>query len=185
MLTTHPFSAEQPSSHLHDQEEEPELPQKVESPISTVKDNEEEIPQPTTEIMDEKSSSSSSVEVLPTVESPISTVKENEEEISQPTTKIMDEKSSSSSSVEVLPTPKSRETIPHSSQVYKPLRQTDAEVYSEAMDLHELILQHEPERKGVDTQPVDESTQDSAEKVYLHLRLGLVQPTVGLVQPIP
>jgi hypothetical protein len=89
----------------------------------------------------------------------------------------MDEKSASSSSVKVLPTPKSRETIPHSIQIYKPPHKTDAEMYSEAMGLHDLILQQERERKGDDTHPVDESTQDLAEKVYLHLQLHLVQPT--------
>ncbi len=145
LLPTHPLSAEQPSSHLDDQEEGPELPQTVESPISTVNDN--------------------------------------EEEKSQPTTKSMDEKSSSSFSVEVLPTAKSRETIPHSIQVYKPPRKTDAEMYTDTIDLDEFIMQRKREGKGVDTQSVDESTQELGAKTYLHLELGLVQPTVDLVQP--
>ena len=192
-----------------DLEEPSAEPTVLETALQSVeeKEDEEEIPQPTTKNIDEKSSPSSTVEVVQTVESPISTVNENEEEKetveekedeeespistvneneeekSQPTTKSMDEKSSSSSSVEVLPTPKSRETIPHSIEVYKPPRKTDAEMHTDAMDLHEFIMQRKREGKGVDTQSVDESTQESGAKTYLHLRLGLVQPTVDLVQP--
>jgi hypothetical protein len=97
-LLNHPFS-EQPSPHLEDWEEGPEISQPVESPISTLEEKVDEIPKPTTETMDEKSSYSSPVEVLPT-----------------------------------LPTPKkSKETIPHSIQIYKPPRKTDAEFDCEAM----------------------------------------------------
>jgi hypothetical protein len=113
-------------------------------------------------------------ELSQTVESPISTLKENEDEIPQPTTKIMDEKSSSSSSVEVLPTPKSKETIPHSIQISKPLR------ICLAMGLHRFIGQQERKAKGDDTQSVDESTEDLAEKVYLHLQLRLAEPTCSI-----